>query len=38
MLASLPAVGREVFLAYRERLVLEGRRKSVVPAVEEPEQ
>src|SRR3990167_1374881 len=37
MPASLPAVGSEVLLAQRERLVLERRRKSVVPTVEEPE-
>ena len=37
MSAGLPAVGREVLLAQRERLILEWRRKSVVQAVEEPE-
>ena len=37
MLANLPAVGREVLLAYRECFILEGRCKSVVPTVEEPE-
>lgn len=37
MLASLPAVGNEVFLPQCERLVLKRRRKGIVPAVEESE-
>lgn len=37
MLASLPAVGRKVLLAHRERLVIERRRKGIVPSVEESE-